>query len=632
MRTVSIQVGNRVVDIFDSGYINPVTYLKPVSAEVVEALTIPSSRYYYLSKDGSKIPYLALSTQDQTKRDVKAWQNQQRPVKSVYTLGVEEFSDPELDLLKIIQGIGISGEVSNRYMRSFQELLNTYSQLDDPLDRFVIPVNNGLITSFLTNPFNPAANFIRASQLAESKDPVRIQAYLDEIGIIHFKAEDIYNLTIGYIFFYLTRFYGVPRSGDLDAKATVVRYLKQAVNKEARKISNLISENLEIYRKHQAAFDAYFIEINRDPNQEIIWTGLGATDKHRFYRSFFQYLSLLDRPKNLPKLTLNSVRQLRAGSVQQLVDFLKMYLDQDILNLIKVDQGETRTAFLRLTAENLLKSRVFIMHAYEAQLCRNAETAILFDEFAELNYPYLGKGNLANGFDCYTIAELFQTFESNRDDRGAIRFRDPLNYNSEFRLSDLRQFRDALAEGRDDVDVPPDFVQQFDVYIREAELQQSDDYQQILQLRRFSDRELMRNFWMTYFNMGMYMRQWRGPGNPYPTRAEETGTEAVPGTATEVEIAENVSDSKIRLGQLLNQMPQQIQESIRGLTVVKRINDQVENTNYHLGQLYTLVINGRFCIRMASGPWAYTGAYYLKQILNEDIPGFDLGSNVEHIQ
>jgi len=44
-----------------------------------------------------------------------------------------------------------------------------------------------------------------------------------------------------------------------------------------------------------------------------------------------------------------------------------------------------------------------------------------------------------------------------------------------------------------------------------------------------------------------------------------------------------------------------------------------------------VILEGSYCVRMASAPWAFTGARYLKQILNEDIPGFNLENGISHI-
>jgi hypothetical protein len=642
MLVTHVKVDNRTYNIYDSGKIFLISYLKPVTSEVVNILTIPSSRYYYLSRSGQKIPYLALADIDQVKLDVKAWQitrDVNASVMPIYIQSVVVASSPELDLLKITEGVKIMPpDNMGRYTNTFEELLQAYSQLSDREERFTLPITRKLIEEMMNYPFNPAADFIRASQLATNGNERNIQNYLDEKGIFHFRGSDIANLPQRTIFFYLTRFYGPPMTGDLNLKIIRRKYLQAAKNKEARQIARMIPVNINIYRKFQSEFDAYFAEININPDQERLWTNLGTDQKERFYNSFFDYLKLLGRPDNLPPLTLNTIRQLQANQTETLVDFIKNYPDEDINNLIQVNEENTRELFLENAAEKLLQNRVFIMLPFEATNCNNSESVMMLDEFAELNYPFLGKGTLATGFDCYTVAELFQTFESNRAEDGTILFRDPLNYNTNFRVQELREFQNALIQGRRGINIPQDIFDHFEEYVQQAELQASSDYQYIRELRNWSkenneNRYLMHDFWMTYFHIGMYMRQWKGPGYPYPIKAAETGQEPERSTATEIEITENISKEKITLDHMMERMPEKIRENIRNLTIVKRYHGEVENTRYNIHQLYRLVIvRGTYCIRMASGPWAYTGGYYLKQILNENIPGFDLGTNVEYVQ
>lgn len=640
MQVSSVNVGNRIVPIFDSRIIYPISYLKPVSTDIVNTLTIPSSRYYYLSNDGHKIPYLASGASEQVRKDVKAWQASFSSFNKVYVISIDDASTPYEDLFKITRGIMIrvSRDRKRRYFEELKGILEAYANYEDVSERFEIPITGKLVKQMINHPFNPSANFITASQLAQYGTNEGINQYLKSRGIFHFTADDLNNLSINDTFFYLTRFYGPPMLGDLESKAIRRKYERNARNVESINIASRIPENIRIYSSFKNQFDAYFNAIVTDPDQEHIWTGLGANNKDRFYNSFFDYLELLGRPNSLPPLTLNTIKQLNANRKETLISFLKKYIDEDIVNLVGSIDLNFRNDFLLEAAERLLQTKVFILRPYEAILCNNRESAVMLDEFNELEYPFLGRGSLANGFDCYTLQELIDTFESNRTPNGIINFKDPLHYESTFRVVDLRDFTDTLRTGRGETVLPQEIIDLFDNYVQQAELQKRSDYQQILQLRQWAkedpaNAEIMLNFWTSYFHMGMYMRQWKGPGNPYPVRADETGEEAGRGTATETEIMQNVTQEKIKMNEYMDQMPDTIREIIRGLFVVKRYHGRVEPHGRTIYNLYTEVITrGVYCIRMASGPWAYTGAYYLKQIINKNIPGFNLGANVEYIQ
>lgn len=617
----------------------PGTYPVTVTPETVLNLTIPSSRHYYLGTTGLRIPYL--STNIQT--DVAAWLSSDDSFPRVYIKGaVDSTGDPEIDLISIIEGVRVlvPQDIRNRYLREFAGMLDQLRGAQTRESRFGLVASRRLMEDMLDYPFHEGSDFLLASRLAQQSDRDRIQDYLDERGVVHFTAEDIVNLQPVDIFFYLTRFYGPPVQGDLSTIGVQRSYSRRATNTETKEIARLLPENTVTWRTLRREFDLYFNQILQDPQNPQIWTSLGCSSSARFYRSFFSYLRLLRRPQTLPPLSLNTVKQLRPMIESSIQGLLTNYTDQEILALVGEDPHRevSRQTFLSRATEKLLERRVFILQPYEARLCNNAESITTFDEFAELNHPYLGRGSLATGFDCYTIADLFSAWESHRNSEGEVEFIDPLQPRTSFRVPDLRAFLDALQSGRRGVPVPPQIIEQLEGYIRQAETQSSADYAKIRQLRAWSQRseqnkELMRAYWTSYFHMGMYMRQWLGPGHPYPVTKEATGSEAAVGSEREIQIASNVQRERVQFEKFRRQMPPEIRELLNSLTVMRRYQGQVESERTTLGHRYQRVIDDHaYCIRMASGPWSYSGAYYLKQILDEQIPGFDLGSNVEYIQ
>lgn len=642
VKVFTAHVKGRRIDFYDYGG-SPYPALHPtiVPPEMVTAFTIPSSRIFYLNPQGVRIPYLALSDPEQTRRDVAAWLEKNNLPRVYMERTVEPLGDPEVDLFSIAEGnkVTVRPENLDRYLQQLGQVLDDYRGQRNETQRFGLVPNRRLIEQMLNYPFNPATDFLLASRLAENPNQAEIQRFLDQRGIIHFSADDIVNLQPIEIFFYLTRFYGPPVKGDLNSKMIQRGYSRRATNPRAREIVRVLPENIVTYRTLRKEFDAYFNRIVQNPEDPVIWQSLSATNEERFYRSFFDYLRLLRRREGLPPLTLNTIKQLRPINEESIVGLLADYTDQDIVHLVgnSIDEENTRVEFLQSAAHLLLDTRVFVMQPYEARLCNNAESVYTADLFSELTYPFIGRGSFATGFDCYTVEELFASWDLQRDANGDITFIDPLRPASTFRVHELTEFRDALQAGRAGIAIPQDIIRRFDDYIRQAETQATSDYPKIRQLRQWANqnpvnKELMRNYWTTYFQMGMYMRQWRGPGHPYPVERAATGREEMVGTDREIQIAMNVQNQKIQLEQIVAQMPQNIRDLINDLGVVKHVADRVESDRVKIGERYNRVINlGNYCIRMASGPWSYTGAYYLKQILNEEIPGFDLGTNVDPI-
>lgn len=635
-------VNGHPIDFYDyGGPLYPGSHSIAVTPEMVTTFTIPSSQIFYLNSQGFRIPYLALSDPEQTQRDVAAWLENNDLPRAYVTRTIESSGDPEFDLFSIIEGnkVVVRSDRLEHYVQQLARVLVQYRDSQNESQRFGLDLNRRIIEQMLTYPFNPATDFLLASRLANERNRDAIKRFLDDRGIVHFSVDDIINLQSNDIFFYLTRFYGPPVEGNLSSKAIQRKYFRRATNERAREILRILPEYIVTYRIFRQEFDLYFNRIIQNPNDPEIWQSLGVIDQDRFYQSFFNYLWLLRRRKSLPPLTLNTIKQLRPIDRETIKSLLDAYTDQEIIQLVgnSINESESRMSFLTRAADLLLQSHVFVMQPYEARLCNNTESVYTGDLFEELDYPFVGRGSFATGFDCYTIQELFAAWELQRDANGDITFIDPLRPSSTFRVPDLIEFRDALLAGRAGVAVPVDIVQRFNDYIEMARGQESSDYPKIRQLRQWANQNeenkaLMRNYWTTYFQMGMYMRQWQGPGHPYPIAREATGREEVVGTDREIQIATNVQNAKIQLEQTAAQMPQNIQDLINDLGVVKHVNNQVESDRTKIGARYNRVINlGTYCIRMASGPWSYTGAYYLKQILNEHIPGFDLGANVEHI-
>jgi len=631
--------------IYDSGIVFAARYPLAVTPEIINAFHIPSSRYFYPSLDGrSYIPHIALpivgieTDPDQMRRDVAAWKADP-PGRTIYILETVNGDDPQLDLYNIIEGrrVIVPPERLDRYLRELGATLDQLRTLRAQ-DRFALSPGRRLMELMLNYPFNRGANYIRASQIAAAPTVQEIQAYLNERGIVHFRAEDIVGLPSEDIFFYLTRFYGPPVEGNLESKVYERLYLKQANNETTRNLARLIPNNLQAFQNYRNEFNLVFEELNRDPNSPQIERVFDTNSRERFLQDPFAYLTLLRRSNNLPQLTLNIIRQMIPGGRFQIIDLLRKYSDREIILLVGtiIQDEPTRTALLHRAVDELTTSRVFLLTPIEAALCKNKESIVTANEFRELNTAYLGRGSFAAGFDCYEIEDLFSSFEAHKDQFGIYTFVDPLNLNNRFSIQDLIDFRNAIQTGRAGIPSSPQLVARFNTYITAAESQSRSDFQQIQRLRQWANqssqnKEIIRNLFLNYFYMGMYMRQWKGPGNPYPITKNQTGSKAEVTSGLGLQIAENVERQKVIVEQYLAQLPADLRDIFWNLRVYFLKGDRLTDKGTNIQTRWKDVLTGTFCIRMASGPWAFTGAYYLKQILNEEIPGFDLGQGLDYI-
>jgi hypothetical protein len=628
--------------IFDSGINYPISYPLNVSSDTVNTFHIPSSRYFYYTLDGrNTVPYLAKNNDpEQTRKDVAAWSSNNYVYPTVYSLHTDDSIDPAIDFVAITEGkrVHLPDDLNarDRRIRSFVLFLS------DLEDAFNFPSDRNMIEQMYSHPFNKAADFNQANGLAYTNDVRLIQKYLNERGIVTFKAEDIFNLQPIDKFFYLTRFYGPPQLGNLDTLSTSRKYIKLSSNEVTRRLATQVSVNFNLYQQFQNEFDQFFKTLNINPNYPIE-QHFGTTSAERIYANFFDYLKLLKRPQNLPVLTLNTIRQLNTTNRDQIVKFLSNYLDNQIIGLVgdidRLTNSRTRNALLKSAAQHLITNRTFILFPNEAELCNN-KISVGGDKFSELGYVFIGKGSISTGFTCYDIlTDLFENFDANTEDDGTITFIDPSSREPRnFTADDLKGFRDAVASGRGGITSDKKLLDKFNSYIRQAEIQESSAYAGIKAFRKFimedpQNKNLIRDILMIFFRIGMYMRQWKGPGNPYPIESSETG-ETVEGTGEAQDfVKQNVERETGTFWNNFIKFPKNFQEIFWNLPAYAKRGNIIEDIGYNIRKLWNDVIQkGGYCVRLASNIWTFSGAYYLKQILNEEIVGFDLGRGVAHIQ
>lgn len=641
--------------IYDSKLPYPFLYPVNISQDIVTTFHIPSSRLFYKALNSEDIlPYLALSDSQQIQRDVAAWLNHTE-IPTIYGLIIEDSVSPEIDMVAITEGKKVTLPTNPRAreqrLRSFGFLLDDFRQNE----QFHLPSNHSMIELMYSHPFNKTSNFTQASRLADNSTIPEIQNYLNERGVVTFKAEDIINFLPVDIFFYLTRFYGPPVTGDLESKAIERKYIQLAKNGTTKKIARQIASNISIYRQLQKEFDLFFNTLNSIPGYPIqknfmdpnypIDEDLTHGIRTRILNNFFAYLKILQVPKNIPLLTLNTVRQLNTTNQEQIIQFLSYYPDNAIIHLIgnidRLPESRSRDQLLLSAARQLTMNRTFLLLPWEvefSEICNNSQT-IDYEKFDELEHAFVGKGSITTGFTCYDIiSDLFDTFAKNTDDNGFVTFidvssREPKNLTVE----DLKAFREAVASGRGGTQPNKEILKRFDYYINQAEIQSSSNYNGIKAFRKYvaenvENADIVRNVFLNYFYMGMYMRQWKGPGHPYPIEACRTG-ETVEGEGQAPKtVKKNVAKAAGPFWKYFHQLPKDLQKSFWYFRVYSKQNDRLEDIGYDNNKFWNDVIKtGNHCIRLASDRWSFTGAYYLKQILNEDIPGFDISRSIDHI-
>lgn len=242
----------------------------------------------------------------------------------------------------------------------------------------------------------------------------------------------------------------------------------------------------------------------------------------------------------------------------------------------------------------------------------------------------------------YTPEEIIQANTVSRGDVGAqLTFRlytsvEPVTYR-EVSLEDVVALKDLLLTVRKWNPSTGALLKVVSRYFKA--ISEISDYDRSL-IRTFStldQRATLKPILLALFELGMTFRQWEGPGHPYPVRALDAKRE---GWDPIVETREAVSklrtllsaaalsvtfdrglQAKTTLGWFFINL--RIVEH-RDRSVVQYTEISYDRKIYRsIGQLLDDVLNGRFCIRVASKYVIGTGHYYLNLLFKETIPGYD---------
>lgn len=559
---------------------------------------VPSTSNWYYGFSGQIIPFFSLTFPEQTGSDLYAHSTEgyQTIYRQESTL---TSNDPKLILAELLQG---RTRVSwDQYVTPLYILIMKKMQRAEWFGYFTTE----MVRDLIRYPANPGANFAKATQIVD--DIIRSQEYLDEIGVVHFKAIDISRYPNSIKLFYLTRFYGSSVQSPIgyEHEGQLRYFYLQCQTSASRQfvstIKTLITDIAPIFQIIQ--------DIDRSVGIEFTVNQLGITYFPRFIYSGADYLNLLDKKPS--PLTKWSFKNLTRNQIETL---LINHKEVQIVNVLGDSKDETRDAFIETMIERIYKDQVVILSAEEAKSCVNDLTIVEILPFSEVP-QFLGVGSYQTGFKCYIINELVASLEATGND--------PLGF--QLSISILEEILQVTQD------------QRFKDLIENAKYKRDVITKAVKELREWTNEHpdnkvIMYDLWIAYFNMGMYMRQWRGPGYPYPLIAGETGEEAESTSETAIRISKGIDKELKIYQQIMSQLPESIRELISNLTVwYKNTHGQLISVSQTIGERMEVVLTDQYCIRMASAPWVYTAALYMKEIVNESIPGFNLNYQIDFI-
>ena len=166
-------------------------------------------------------------------------------------------------------------------------------------------------------------------------------------------------------------------------------------------------------------------------------------------------------------------------------------------------------------------------------------------------------------------------------------------------------------------------IQQLDRVGQALRVNNTHDRTAIQQFHKFgvSTRGLVRQYLDRVFELGMYMRRWKGPGNPYPLQEAETiRADFDPDTDLKTPIT--------GVWEAIKKLDSGTQRFVRSLRMVVfkdgRFTHSVSKTLSGIyEQAFTVDDEQKICIRMASAELVGSSYYYIDLLYSEVIQGFD---------
>jgi len=338
-----------------------------------------------------------------------------------------------------------------------------------------------------------------------------------------------------------------------------------------------------------------------------------SNDVDRYIRNnIVSYASILTRG-NLYPIPLNVTIYMNSQDLTQYIQKLK---DTEIWSTIGVYVPYNSRDELVANVVNCIIHPQFMYPTIRSIGCSHNMITVMGSEITDTNIFMICFGT-ALKYIVYELDDLIGSFYRDTETQ-AMEFRRPENTRNKFSIQDIEDLRRLLSC----FPVTPlinELISKIDEGLIDAKEKIAYDDIARNQLRNFDEttRNLIRNFLQQIFYIGMYMRRWAGPGNPFPLKADTTRLDKNPdGKVTE----------QLGIGiELIKQMGPRAMEFCMNLKICE-YNGQgnIDHGHARFNDEWDGVIKGKKCIRMSSSKFVGTGYHYLRALFRETIPGMDV--------
>ncbi len=357
-----------------------------------------------------------------------------------------------------------------------------------------------------------------------------------------------------------------------------------------------------------------------------------------FWNNVHRYKHILTRPATIGPIDKNllSAGLLTNNDVKTL---LRNYTDQEIFQYTGVYLPYTNRNDILDNVNEIRRNRKFFIPVVRS--CANEDTITTLDETADMGIFIVGYGTMFEYF-CYNLDDFLDSFREypieGLEGVTAFRFRKPNEPAQDFTTEEIQGLV-RLLENYPNMEGVPAILEHLRNGLRRAREMTDYDRQILVTFNGLpgTDKPIVREWLHQLFNTGMYMRKWKGPGNPYPVLQQDTQ-----GPDPNIKVNEqlqilgyhpvarkpngnyppfSVSGITARLSKDGQKFVNDLRsiEYVRGDENVRTPRQQTRTIGYYLDR----VRKGNMCIRMASSIFVATGFYYMGVFYGENIPGFD---------
>ena len=377
----------------------------------------------------------------------------------------------------------------------------------------------------------------------------------------------------------------------------VIQYSKNRINELSLAMGMKIPE--EIINKEKYYFDNlkhYNIILSRDPNN----------------------VGPVPDLENIPRRQIKAL--LEKYTDNELIEGYEM-LDRYRTNYRYTSRGDLIDRIIRT------RSRTNNRWQFRKRTCINANRDNVFelDHRNDSNEdPLISYGTMKN-YRCWNRDELEGIWEVQED--GTVSFMVPDWVQGDpyqtFPIGSITQLRSLLQETNDQV------FDNLRTTINEGIRAMNNADARVRGFRNHyqgihnDQQRLVREYLVWMFSTSMYMRYWKGPGNPYPTVWREGGRgEDRCNAATRTQ---NVNNQFGIRTNILERMPAELEQWVLSFPRIEyNFNERTSTVG---AEMINFIIEqaqmGNFCLAEGSDHLVQTSYYLTTQILNTDLNGFN---------